>query len=219
MTAQDPKAVLDDADIERLQTLLMSRAVPAGGMNLEMLDGLLSGLLVGPADVPTSECQPLIWGSDVEWASPDEADQADRLVQRLARYIEARIEIDPDQGEGNFMPLVSMPAGLPDDPAAFDAACDEIDYPLGAAWAGGFLHAVDLRLPQWRIWEQQVEGLEECIGFLLRLIQLEPGAEDGSPPPTFRERVNMMAAMPYMLRILFFRRRSERASKPAGGRH
>jgi uncharacterized protein len=219
MTAHARNTPLDDAAIERLQALLMSRAVPAGGMNLEMLDGLLSGLLVGPADVPASDCQALIWGEAVQWDSPAEAAEGEALVQQLARYIEARVQIDPDQDDGNFMPLVSMPVGMPEDPAAFDAACDALDYPLGAAWAGGFLHAVDLRLPLWRIWEQQVEGLEESIGFLLRLIQLEANPEDGSAPPSFRERIHMMAAMPYMLRILFFQRRNAGARKPAGGRH
>jgi uncharacterized protein len=215
----DPKDVLGDADIERLQTLLMERAVPNGGMNLEMLDGLLCGLLVGPADVPPAEYQPLIWGTEPAWASETEAREANQLVQRLSRFIEARIGIDPDKDDGSFMPLVSMPADLPDDPAAFEAATANLDYPLGAAWAGGFLHAVDLRLPQWRIWEQHIEGLEESIGFLLRLIQIDKHPEDGSPPPTFSERLSMMAAMPYMLRILDYRRRIERAKLAASRTH
>lgn len=215
----DPKAVLGDADIDRLQTLLMERAVPNGGMNLEMLDGLLCGLLVGPSEVPASEYMPLIWGKDPAWASADEAREAEQLVQRLLRFIESRIAIDPDKEEGSFMPLVSMPADLPDDPAGFEAATVNLDYPLGAAWAGGFLHAVDLRLPQWRIWEQHIEGLEESIGFLLRLIQIDKHPEDGSLPPTFTERLNMMAAMPYMLRILDYRQRIERAKHAATRTH
>lgn len=219
MPAVEPKTIMSDNDIERLQQLLMTRAVPNGGMNLEMLDGLLCGIVVGPVDVPAAEYRPLIWGRDPAWESGDEASEADRLVQQLIRFIEARISIDPDKDEGSFMPLVSMPSDLPDDPAAFEAAGQQLDYPLGAAWAGGFLHAVDLRLTQWRIWEKQVEGLEESIAFLLRLIQLEAHPEDGSAPPTFRERVNMMAAMPYMLRILDYRRRIDRARQAASRSH
>lgn len=219
MSGVDPKTIMSEADIGRLQALLMSHAVPNGGMNLEMLDGLLCGLLVGPADVPPAETRPLIWGDDPKWDSPAQAQEAERLVQQLSRFIEARIGIDPDKAEGSFMPLVSMPQGLPDDPVEFEAASRELDYPLGAAWAGGFLHAVDLRLPLWRIWEQQIEGLEESIAFLLRLIQLEPHPEDGSPPPSFHERVNMLAAMPYMLRILDYRRRIERARQAASREH
>jgi len=219
MPAVDPKTIMSEAEIERLQTLLMNRGVPAGGMNLEMLDGLLSGLLVGPADVPYSEYRELVWGKEPAWESDDEAREAEQLLQKLARFIEARISIDPDKDEGSFMPLVSMPADLPDDPEAFDAAAGALDYPLGAAWAGGFLHAVDLRLPLWRIWEKQIEGLEESIAFLLRLIQLETHPDDGSAPPTFRERVNMMAAMPYMLRILDYRGRIERARAAANRAH
>jgi uncharacterized protein len=215
MTEFDPRRLLSEVDIDRLQTLLMTRAVPNGGMNLEMLDGLLCGLLVGPAEVPASEYQPLIWGRDVRWESPAEAREAEQLVQRLARFVEARIAVEPDAEQGGYMPLLSMPAEVPDDEDQADDASASLDFPLGAAWAGGFLQAVDLRLPQWRRWERQVEGLEESIALLLRLIQLEPVAEDGTAPPDFRERLNVLSAMPYLLRILDHRRRSERAAATA----
>ena len=219
MSGFDPKRLLSEVDIDRLQTLLMTRAVPNGGMNLEMLDGLLCGLLAGPADVPASEYQALIWGRDVRWESPAEAREAEALVQRLARFVEARIAVEPDRDEGGYMPLLSMPADLPDDPDQLDEAGAALDFPLGAAWAGGFLQAIDLRLPDWRRWERQIDGLEESIALLLRLIQLEPGAEDGSPPPDFRERLAVLSAMPYLLRILDHRRRSERAGLAAARSH
>ncbi len=217
MSHVDPKSIMSADEIQRLQQLLIERAVPNGGMNLEMLDGLLCGLLAGPVDVPADEYRPLIWGPDLSWGSPAEARDAERLVDQLARFIEARIQIDPDKDAGGFMPLLSMPPGLPDDPAEFEQACRGIDFPLGAAWAGGFLYAVDLRLPQWRAWEKDIAGLEESIAFLMRLIQL--GDQDGTPAPTFRERVDMLAAMPYMLRILDFRRRGERTRQAAGRAH
>jgi uncharacterized protein len=220
MPGSQPKAQFTDADIARLQALLMSRAVPAGGMNLEMLDGFLCGLIVGPADVPSDEYEPLIWGMPPSrWESAAACAEADQLVQRLANFIKARIAIDPERVDATILPLLSMPPDLPDDPAELEAAIETVDYPLGAAWAGGFLQAIDLRLPEWRILEQQVDGLQRSIDRMLRLIQLEPTPGQGLPPPTFHERLNMMGAMPFMLRILDHRRRADRARQAPNRTH
>jgi uncharacterized protein len=218
MTAFDPKSLLSEIDVDRLQSLLMMRAVPNGGMNLEMLDGLLCGLLAGPCEVPRAEYEPLIWGGRLRWESDAEAREAEQLVQRLVRFVEARIAVEPDREEGGYMPLLSMPAEMHQDAARLEAGAPS-DFPLGAAWAGGFLQAIDLRLPHWRRLEQQVEGLQESIALLLRLIQLEPSTEDGTAPPDFHERLNILTAMPYMLRILDHRRRSERARQATARPH
>jgi uncharacterized protein len=218
MTGFNPKSLLSEIDVDRLQSLLMTRAVPNGGMNLEMLDGLLCGLLAGPCEVPPAEYEPLIWGGKVRWESPAEGREAEQLVQRLIRFIEARIAVEPDREEGGYMPLLSMPADMHEDPARMEAGAPA-DFPLGAAWAGGFLQAIDLRLPQWRRLEQHIEGLQESIALLLRLIQLEASSEDGTAPPDFHGRLNILTAMPYMLRILDHRRRSERARHAAARPH
>lgn len=199
--AAAPAAPLTEASVQRLKTLLAEHAQPRGGMSLEMVDGLFSALITAPQPVPADEFLPLVWGGAPAFDDAATAAEANALLASLWNHIEQRIAIDPDAGDGVFMPLLTMPANLPEDPDGFADAIAAFDFPLGAAWAGGFLHAVNLRLPQWTALEQQVDGLTQSFGHLLRLIQID-AADDGTLPPDPKERVALMAAMPYMLRAL-----------------
>lgn len=199
----DPAAVrdqvLDEAAVQRLRSVLKQRAVPEGGMSLEMVDGLFSAIIVAPDRPGSEEFLPLVLG-DVAWSAAERA-ELQNLLGRLWNHIEARIQIDPDSGSGAFMPLLTFPANLPEDPTEFAKAITRFEFPLGAAWAGGFLHAVNLRLAAWTELQEAVPALKTSLGYLLRLIQIGTG-DDGSEPPPPDERVAMMAAMPYLLRAL-----------------
>lgn len=201
--AFDPAAArgepLVEDDVQQLKQLLDERAVPHGGMSLEMADGLFSALIVGPADLPSERFLPLLFG-DGDWPAAQRA-TATQLLSRLWAHIESRVRIDPDSGELGFMPLYSVPAGLPDDPAGYVSALNESDFPLGAGWAGGFLHAVQLALDDWRTLEQALPQVNAGIDLLIRLAQLEAD-EAGNPPPTSEQRLAMVTAMPYLVRAL-----------------
>ncbi|MCK7593367.1 YecA family protein [Pseudomarimonas salicorniae] len=189
---------LGEADVQRLKQLLDTFAVSGDGMSLEMLDGLFSALIAGPATVDPERFLPLVLGHG-HW--PEEARaQTLALAGRLWNHIEARIEIDPDGEDSGFMPFFSVPAGLPEDPGEYAEALAKSGYPLGAGWAGGFLYAVQLDLPRWRALEEKVPEINAGVDLLIRMIQLED--DDKGEAPSAEQRVAMAAAMPYFLRAL-----------------
>lgn len=189
---------LSEDDVQRLKNLLDTFAVTGDGMSLEMLDGLFSALIAGPATVEPSRFLPLVLGNG-HWPDPARI-EALELAARLWSHIDARIEIDPDGEDSGFMPLFSVPAGLPEDPGEYAEALSKSGYPLGAGWAGGFLYAVQLDLPRWRALEEKVPEINAGIDLLIRMIQLEE--DDKGPAPSAEQRVAMAAAMPYLLRAL-----------------
>jgi uncharacterized protein len=208
MTASfDPAATavpaLEEDEVQALKQLLDSQAVPHGGMSLEMVDGLFSALIVGPARPLPERFLPLVFG-DGDW-SPDDRDRVLGLLHKLWHYIAGRIAIDPDSGELGFMPLFSVPANLPDDPQAYVEALAHSRFPLGAGWAGGFLHAVQIGLDDWRALETAVPEINAGIDLLIRMVQLDAD-EQGNLPPTSEQRVAMATAMPHFLRALAARR-------------
>lgn len=111
-------AALDDA--------LASDAAPEGCMQLSELDGFLTGLAVGPQEVPPQEWLAWVWGDGFS----DEA-----LRERVGGMIVAhfaRIAADLDDGFG-VDPLFWEEDG------AVDAG----------EWADGFMAAVDIRPEAW----------------------------------------------------------------------
>jgi uncharacterized protein len=189
---------LTEDDVQRLKRLLDTHAVPGEGMSLEMLDGLFSALIAGPAEVDPARFLPLVEGQGA-WPEADRA-QCRELAARLWSHIERRLEIDPEGEDTSFMPLFSVPAGLPDDPAEYARALASSGFPLGAGWAGGFLYAVQLDLPRWRALEEKVPEINAGIDLLIRMIQLQDDANGAAP--SAEQRVAMAAAMPYLLRAL-----------------
>src|SRR5712691_6132200 len=75
----DPAKAISLADDERnwLAGFLVSRQVPESTMTFEMLDGLFTALVIGPATILPSQYMPEIWGTDdgagPEWESPEQA--------------------------------------------------------------------------------------------------------------------------------------------------
>jgi yecA family protein len=64
----------------------MSEQVPDTSMNLEMLDGYLTALVVGPTTVMPSEYLPEIWGEDSDAAVYDSVEQAEHVTGLLMRH-------------------------------------------------------------------------------------------------------------------------------------
>ncbi|MBD8525690.1 UPF0149 family protein [Pseudomarimonas arenosa] len=192
-------ACIDEAGVQRLKALLEQHAVPQGGMSLEMVDGFFSALQVAPQSSPPGKFLPRVCG-DAPWPDAASLEEVSRLLSGLWRLIEQRLAIDPDGGEGSFMPLLSFPAGLPDDDEGFQEALAQFEFPLGAAWAGGFLHAVQLEQPSWATLEQKFDEVAISLSHLFRLVTLQ--GDDAHPAPDGRERIALMATMPYVLRAL-----------------
>ncbi len=77
---------LTDEEIEALEEFLMSESVPEGTMGVSMLDGLLTGIIVGPDLVPPSKWLPLVWG-DEEGPVFETEEEATRIFALFMRHM------------------------------------------------------------------------------------------------------------------------------------
>lgn len=219
---------MDNDALDRLHDFLEERVVPQGGMSLEMLDGFLSALMVGPELVPPAEYLPCIWNEEQVWQSTAEAEEMLGLVMALWNDISRRVcaplpEEDSDEAEAQRLldaaaPLLALPADLDLADEAVLAAHAEL--PLGAAWATGFMIGLNLRGEQWQAWAAEDEEVEEDIDDLAQLAMFESehaeeaglGAED---LPTLVERMEMLAELPYVLADLNWKRLERLRPSPA----
>lgn len=224
MNAAQP---LPDDALARLEAILEDRAMPNNGMSLEMLDGFLSALVVGPELVMPGEYFPHIWNGEAGWASQEEAMEAFGLVQGFWNHIVWRIEqpLDPEDPESYepATPIMALPApeeGVEEDPDDPLAGIPE-DFPYGAAWALGFLQGVSLRADAWNEFLAPHEDLQDDLGMLtaLSLIDPEQAEElgyDEEEIPDLEERFAMTLDIPEMLQAMVQQRR---ANESGGARH
>jgi len=194
-----PPPYLDDAQIERLSSLLEHRAVPFRGFNLEALDGFLSALVVAPSPVAAEEWQPVVWGGKApSWGSPEEAEEIQVLLQGHWNMCAARAR----QGEeipDHLMPLM----WLPEDPENAEEALGEDELDVGHDWALGLFEGVALREEGWDAWLDEHEWIEDIFDLLERLASGEVvDAENPEAEPaqlSYRERLEIVMDLPGML--------------------
>lgn len=210
---------LDNDSLDRLHDFLEERVVPRGGMSLEMLDGFLSALMVGPDLVMPSEYLPCIWNEEQVWESPAEAEEVLGLVMALWNDISRRVcaplpEEDSDEAEAQRMldaaaPLLALPADL--DLADDAVLAEHSELPLGAAWATGFMVGLNLRGEQWEAWAKEDPEIEEDVDDIAQLSlfdpeQAEEAGLDADELSTLAERIEMLAELPFVLNDLNWKR-------------
>ncbi|MBB5209230.1 UPF0149 family protein [Chiayiivirga flava] len=236
-------ATFDDAAIERLEMLLIQQALPAGGLPLEAVHGLFSAAIVGPGEtVMPGELLPYVWGQDHEWESVEAAQDALDLLMGLWNDIARRVVNDPETERDVAVPLVALPTDI--DESDPDSWNDDHDFPVGAAWAVGFMIAFGLREDEWEARIAQNEQISEDINDIFALlpepeeddehthadsldaaatVQLAPDDEPEDPdsvdealfdaadaePLTFRERMEIVGELPYILHDLNLQRLHE----------
>lgn len=181
---------ISDEQIERLQQLLDRNGDDEDRINdVEMLDGFLSALVVGPSLVLPSEYLPQVWGEDPQWPTVAEAEEAQSLVQALWNDIAGRASWRGDEASDELMPLVALPA----DETLDD---DSKDDPIGALWALGFLRGRELRMDAWDRLGEQVDGLNDELDAIDTLLDLP---EDGEDAPNTGRRLEILGQVPFLL--------------------
>lgn len=225
MTTLSP---LTDAELDRLDVLLDRCTDPETGLgNLEMLDGFLSALAVGPVEVELPTVFPVIWGSG-EVARRDERQtrEAEALIARLAAEVEQRIRHDPaDAGDRDaLMPLLGLPPEPEDGDARTDAAdaLDGIpaDFPFAAAWAAGFLRGAARFEDAWTTWMDDHPAIDNDLGVITRLAivdaaQLDAAEMSAEDMLTLDERFDLTYDLPDMLYDMYLQRLHDRRPAPA----
>jgi uncharacterized protein len=131
-------AALSDKELDELDDFLLYAGVE-DSMTLDMLDGYLHALAVGPTEVPAARWMPRVWGEDFSDMTPRTKDPRRMrrivgLIERLAHDIAARLE-DPD---GPF--IVPLWSTFQDHGVERDDA---------QIWACGFIAGIKLCEADW----------------------------------------------------------------------
>lgn len=138
-----------DETIARLQELTFDRIDSADGLPLEGIDGLFCAAWLTPgADLAMDELLPVALG---DMGVPP----SNELLELLAwfwNFVGKRLTRAPDGDITDLLPVLLFPIqGDPGDPELEDIPPE---FPVGAAWAAGFLMGCGLRQDAW---EQRLE--------------------------------------------------------------
>jgi uncharacterized protein len=127
---------LSVAEFQELTDFLESDAVPSDAMDICMLDGFLTAIVIGPVFVLPSEWLPRIWGEPegAAFGSLENAQRITGLVTRFYNQIVRTLMNTPDQ----FLPAVY----------AYE---EEVELKTSAEeWCIGFGLGVHLRAEAWK---------------------------------------------------------------------
>ena len=174
------------AEADHLAELLQQHAVPAGGMNLEFLDGFWSAQRAAMLEVSPFDSLVRILGADKVW---DVVEDAREVMMSLMGYWNAigeRLSRKAEPTDPLCHPFIDFP--LDADPA------DHPERPYGQDFAKGFLAAIEdfprsakllLMDPQAKHWLAPFEALAKGHSLEKRLNRLG-----------FEERMGLIAELP-----------------------
>jgi len=151
------------ATIDNLAELLDQHAAPAGGMNLEQLDGFWTAIRASGVESSPFESLVRVFGPDKVW---DDAEEAREVMSALVQYwalIGERLMRKPDPNDPLCFPHFAVPE---------DRDSDEPDpkFPYCRDFARSFMAAVDefprstkllLMDPEAKHWLAPIEALAE----------------------------------------------------------
>ncbi len=174
---------LTDEETYWFSRFLASRQVPVTTMPLEMLDGYLTALAIGPLPTDPIAEATAIWSEDGSeqpaWQDDDDAAHVAGLIKRMVEAISIRRR-----------------ARALHAPVCFDG-----DEAIGAAaaWADGFAAGVDQRDDAWSKLFEDRNGAEDGLA-IIALCDNE--TEYFGRPATIKERQQIIERLPVILQRL-----------------
>lgn len=148
---------LSDDELGELDAFLLEQDNDEG-MTLDMLDGFLHALAIGPQTVLPSRWLPQVWGRDDGAMLPpvDSVDEANHLLGLVMRHFNSIV-----RGFEQLPPVVAPCWST----AQFD---DDRSFEDAEMWAFGFNEGVKLSLPAWQALMDDAQGrlLYRPIGLL-----------------------------------------------------
>ncbi|WP_373975303.1 UPF0149 family protein [Chitinibacter sp. SCUT-21] len=201
--------LLTDDQLELLDGFLMSPRTPGETMDIEMLDGFLVALAIGPEEVPEEEWLPAIFaGTPPEFEDHAEADEIFGLIRQHAASIKAAFSVNRRDNPGEN-PLY-VPVILSDEEQ--DEKWQETS---GTYWASGFYAGIEARGEAWEQLLQANEELDTSVSKILELAASEEDAADQSPsaeeeavepfkPLSIKERQERVAELPWHIEDVMY---------------
>jgi uncharacterized protein len=133
-----PDLPLSEEELNELEQLLLSDNMPDECMDIAMLDGFLTGLIIGPETLLPDQWLPVIWGETDEHAVNWESTaQMQHIVSLVMRMYNDRVH-DLQEGIDDFEPLLYMDKQ------------DGQSLPILDDWCLGFILAIQLDPESWQ---------------------------------------------------------------------
>ncbi len=132
----------DDKTLDELDQFLMSDIMSENTMTIEMLDGYLSAIAIGPVTIAPTEWLADVWGPSEDDAPDFESyEQAEHVFNLMMRHYNAILQTF-DKDPSSIAPLFSVNEVGEDD--------DAHEYIDAEAWANGFFQGMGLRWDDWQ---------------------------------------------------------------------
>jgi uncharacterized protein len=133
-----PPLLLNDEEMDALEAVLVSDAVPEDCMDLEMLDGFLAGVLLSPAVIERDYWLPEVWSAygEANFGAGSAVQNAIRLV--LAYYNEIATTLGRENRDERWTPL------------CFTTEQDDARQGVGDNWIDGFMQGLELWPEDWQ---------------------------------------------------------------------
>ena len=133
-----PNQPLTDEELDELDTFLSSESLPKESMDIAMLDGFLTGIVIGPNTLTPSQWLAAIWGESDEnpmaWQS---AEQMQRIIELVMRMYNDRVN-DLVEDVDQYDPLI------------YQSDNDGRITPILDEWCMGFIRAIQLDPEGWQ---------------------------------------------------------------------
>lgn len=129
---------LSDAELDELDIFLQAEHLPDDAMDLAMLDGFLTAIVIGPNTLPASQWLPRVWGESatqtVSWESPKQMSHISSLIFRHMNAIITVLERDPSAYE----------------PLLYEREHDGELHTIIDEWCSGFVQGMELDAAGWQ---------------------------------------------------------------------
>ena len=144
-SSDSPPLPLSDEEMDALEAILVSNAVPEDCMDLEMLDGFLAAVLLSPKVIERERWLPEVWSAygDTNFGKGKTIQRAIRLV--LAYYNEIATTLGRENEDECWEPL------------CFASEQGSSKPGIGDGWIDGFIQGLELWPEDWQ------EGLPDEI--------------------------------------------------------
>lgn len=183
---------LSDEETDELETFLLSDAASDETMTLDMVDGYLTAIAIGPVSLVPSQWLPGIWGpSEDDVPDFESSAHAERILQLIMRHMNgiiAAFEHDPDTFEPFFNFRIA-----PDD------GREHLD---GESWAYGFMRGVEVCRKAWQPLFDDVSGAQALQPVRL-LGASELTQQEGLLTGTVQQREELSKAIPASVAAIY----------------
>ena len=129
---------LSDEELDELSQFLSAEDMPEDGMDIAMLDGFLTGIVIGPNTLAPNQWLPAIWDATddnpMSWKSPE---QMQRIMGLIMRMYNDRVH-DLHEDIADYEPLI------------YQGEQDGKVVPILDEWCMGFVRAMQLDPDGWQ---------------------------------------------------------------------